>query len=93
MILSTFVPSPEATAKSNETPHALDGHNSELEGTIGRELEVFRNAQVSLQQAVLIAERLHTESRVVDISFDGRSNPPVYRVKNIQKEHIWQISA
>jgi hypothetical protein len=40
----------------------------------------------------LIAGRLHTGSRVVDISFDGASNPPVYRVKNIQKEHIWENS-
>jgi len=53
---------------------------------------MFRNAQVSLQQALLIAERLHTGSRVVDISFDGASNPPVYRVKNIQKEQIWENS-
>ncbi|RXT37830.1 PepSY domain-containing protein [Bradyrhizobium betae] len=93
VILSALVfASPEATAKSNETPHALDGQNSELEGTIDRELEMFRNAQVSLQQAMLIAERLHTGSRVVDISFDGGANPPVYRVKNIHKEQIWEHS-
>jgi uncharacterized membrane protein YkoI len=83
---------PDATAKSSETPHAPDGQNSELEETIDRELAMFRNAQVPLQQALLIAERLHTGSRVVDISFDGASNPPVYRVKNIQKEQIWESS-
>jgi uncharacterized membrane protein YkoI len=79
-----------ATAKSSETQQALDGHNFELEETIDRELEVFRSAQVSLQQALLIAERLHTGSRVVDISFDGETNPPVYRVKSIQKNQIWE---
>jgi uncharacterized membrane protein YkoI len=79
-----------ATAKSSETQHALDGQNFELEETIDRELELFRSAQVSLQQALLIAERLHTGSRVVDISFDGESSPPVYRVKNIQKNQIWE---
>jgi CHASE1-domain containing sensor protein len=63
-----------ATAKSSETQHALDGQNFELEETIDRELELFRSAQVSLQQALLIAERLHTGSRVVDISF-GRIKP------------------
>lgn len=84
--------SPHATAKSNEPPHTLGGQNSELQETIHRELEMFRNAQISLQQALLIAERLHTGSRVVDISFDGASNPPVYRVKNIQKEQIWENS-
>jgi uncharacterized membrane protein YkoI len=79
-----------AAAKSNETQHALDEQNFELEETLDRELELFRSAQVSLRQALLIAERLHTGSRVVDISFDGESNPPVYRVKNIQKNQIWE---
>ena len=81
-----------AAAKSSETQHVLDGQNAELEETIDRELEQFRSAQVSLQQALLIAERLHTGSRVVDISFDGGSNPPVYKVKNIQKDQIWENS-
>jgi Peptidase propeptide and YPEB domain len=81
-----------AAAKSSETLHALDGQNVELEETIDRELEQFRSAQVSLQQALLIAERLHTGSRVVDISFDGASNPSVYKVKNIQKDQIWENS-
>ena len=79
-----------AAAKSSETQHALDGQNVKLEETIDRELEQFRSAQVSLQQALLIAERLHTGSRVVDISFDGASNPPVYKVKNIQRDQIWE---
>jgi len=79
-----------AAAKPSETQHALDGKNFELEETIDRELELFRSAQVSLQQALLIAERLHSDSRVVDISFDGASNPPVYRVKNIQQKQIWE---
>jgi uncharacterized membrane protein YkoI len=81
-----------AAAKSSETQHALDGQNFELEETIDRELEQFRSAQVSLQQALLITEALHTGSRVVDISFDGTSNPPVYRVRNIQKNQIWESS-
>jgi uncharacterized membrane protein YkoI len=80
-----------AAAKSSETQHAV-GQNVELEETIDRELEQFRSAQVSLQQALLIAEGLHTGSRVVDISFDGASNPPVYKVKNIQKDQIWENS-
>jgi uncharacterized membrane protein YkoI len=81
-----------AAAKSSETQHAVDEQNFEFEETIDRELELFRGAQVSLQQALLIAERLHTGSRVVDISFDGASNPPVYRVKTIQIEQIWENS-
>jgi hypothetical protein len=80
-----------AAAKSTETQHAVDEQNFEFEETIDRELELFRGAQVSLQQALSIAERLHTGSRVVDISFDGGSNPPVYRVKNIKKSKFGRI--
>ncbi len=47
VILSALVfGSPDATAKSSESPHAQDGQNSELEENIDRELEMFRNAQV-----------------------------------------------
>jgi uncharacterized membrane protein YkoI len=81
-----------AAAESSGTQYALNEQNFELEDAIDRELELFRSAQVSLQQALLIAERLHTGSRVVDISFDGASNPPVYRVKNIQKDQLWENS-
>jgi uncharacterized membrane protein YkoI len=81
-----------AAAKSIETQHALDGHNFELEETIDREIEQFRSAQVSLLQALLIAERLHAGSSVVDISFDGASDPPVYRVKNIETNQMWENS-
>jgi hypothetical protein len=81
-----------AAAKSSETQHALDGQNFELEETIDHELEQFRNAQISLLQALLIAERLHADSSVVDISFDGASYPPVYRVKNIETKKIWENS-
>jgi uncharacterized membrane protein YkoI len=84
--------SPGAAAKSSETQQTLDGQHFELEDTIDRELKLFRSAQVSLPQALLIAERLHTGSRVVDISFDGASIPPVYRVKNIHEKQIWENS-
>jgi uncharacterized membrane protein YkoI len=81
-----------AVAKSSETQHPLDEQNFELEDAVDRELELFRSAPISLQQALLIAERLHAGSRVVDISFDGASDPPVYRVKNIQKDQLWENS-
>jgi uncharacterized membrane protein YkoI len=81
-----------AAAKSSETQHALAGQNVELEETIDRELAQFRNAQISLLQALLIAERLHTGSSVVDISFEGAPNPPVYRVKNIETNQVWENS-
>jgi uncharacterized membrane protein YkoI len=89
ILLALLAGSLGAAAKSSESQHAKDAQTFELEETIGRELELFRSARVSLQQALLIAEGLHTGSRVVDISFDGASNPPVYRVKIFQQNQIW----
>jgi uncharacterized membrane protein YkoI len=60
------------------------------EAAVGRELELFRSAEVSLREALRIAEKLHAGSRIVDISFDGGSGSPVYRVKALQKDHIWE---
>ena len=37
-----------------------------------------------------IADTLHIGSRIVDISFDGASGSPVYRVKAFHENHIWE---
>jgi hypothetical protein len=58
--------------------------------TVSHELELFRAAEVSLRGALTIADRLHAGSRVVDIAFDGASGSPVYRVKTLQGNHIWE---
>jgi uncharacterized membrane protein YkoI len=57
---------------------------------ISRELELFRGAEVSLRQALKIADGLHHGSRIVDVSFDGGSGSPVYRVKTFQLDRIWE---
>ena len=57
---------------------------------VRRELELFRAAEVSLRQALKIADGLHIGSRIVDISFEGGSGSPVYRVKTFQEDHIWE---
>ena len=57
---------------------------------VNRELQAFRAAQLSLRQAMGIAEKLHTGSRTADISFDGASGSPVYRVKTVQHDRLWE---
>jgi hypothetical protein len=57
---------------------------------VSRELEAFHAAQVSLRQAIGIAEKLHIGSRTADISFDGASGSPVYRVKTVQHDRLWE---
>lgn len=57
---------------------------------VNRELEAFRAAQLSLRQAMGIAEKLHVGSRTADISFDGASGSPVYRVKTVRDNRLWE---
>ncbi|MCC8970592.1 PepSY domain-containing protein [Bradyrhizobium brasilense] len=70
------------TPRDNDT--ALDAH------TVRRELDSFQAAQISLRKAMAIAEALHTGSITADISFDGASEPAVYRVKTMQQDRIWR---
>jgi hypothetical protein len=63
--------------------------NGLTDEAIGRELELFRGAEVSLRQALKIADGLHPGSRIVDISFDGAAGSSVYRVKTFRQDRIW----
>jgi uncharacterized membrane protein YkoI len=59
------------------------------ETAMRRVLEQFRTTQVPLSQAVAIAERLHEGSRTADVNFEI-SGPPVYRVRTIKNERIFE---
>ena len=63
--------------------------NGLTDEAISRELELFRGAELSLRQALKIADSLHSGSRIVDASFDGGSGAPVYRVKTFRQDRIW----
>src|SRR6266849_4599636 len=63
--------------------------NGLTDEAISRELELFRGAEVSLRQALKIADSLHPGSRIVDVSFDGGSGSSVYRVKTFRQDRIW----
>ena len=63
--------------------------NGLTDEAISRELELFRGAEVSLRQALKIADRLHPGSRIVDVSFDGGSGSSVYRVRMFRQDRIW----
>src|SRR5712664_2998840 len=63
--------------------------NGLTDEAISRELELFLGAEVSLRQAVKLADSLHPGSRIVDVSFDGGSGSSVYRVKTFGQDRIW----
>ncbi|UFZ07668.1 PepSY domain-containing protein [Bradyrhizobium ontarionense] len=57
---------------------------------IDRELDRFRRTEVSLHQALRIAERIHPGSKTADISFEGGLDVPVYKVRTLQSGQIWE---
>jgi uncharacterized membrane protein YkoI len=95
VLLSLLVCAPSyAGAALDDIDSAAQVQNGNGNGlndeTISRELELFRTAEISLRQALKIANSLHIGSRIVDIGFDGGSGLPVYRVKMFKKYHIWE---
>lgn len=85
---------PYAMSRASATQAAMQEEGAEGERNqqeaVNRELEAFRAAQLSLRQAMGIAEKLHVGSRTADISFDGASGSPVYRVKTVQDNRLWE---
>ncbi|MGF6308980.1 putative membrane protein YkoI [Bradyrhizobium sp. i1.8.4] len=73
-----------AALTPQDSDSALDTH------TVRRELDSFQAAQISLRKAMAIAEALHSGAITADISFDGATEPAVYRVKTMQQDRIWQ---
>jgi uncharacterized membrane protein YkoI len=82
-----------AIATSNDAPttfrnDADDGAVSDQQA-VNRELELFRGSAVSMIQAMAIAEALHAGATTADVSFDGASDSPVYRVKTLHNDRVW----
>jgi uncharacterized membrane protein YkoI len=92
--LSATLAAPAAIADISETAAiaqdlgAATGGDTDEE-TTRRLLEQFRAAQLSLSQAMAIAERLHRGSRTVRVGFDI-SNSPGYRVRTVKNSEIWE---
>lgn len=76
------------------TPTALhgdtDGDAEADRQAVNREIERFRSSSISISQAMAIAEARHTGATTADVSFDGGSGVPVYRVKTLHNDRIWR---
>lgn len=57
---------------------------------VSREIERFRSSSISISQAMAIAEARHAGATTADVSFDGATGVPVYRVKTLQNDRIWR---
>ena len=95
VLVAIILPAPlYANASSTDEPASLrnepgDGAASDQQA-VNRELALFRGSAVSLSQAMAIAEALHAGATTADVSFDGAPNSPVYRVKTLHNDRIWQ---
>ena len=76
------------------TPTALpsdtDGNAEADRQAVSREIERFRSSTISISQAMAIAEGRHSGATTADVSFDGGSGVPVYRVKTLHNDRIWR---
>jgi uncharacterized membrane protein YkoI len=86
---TTAIASPTASAAVLADESSAE---SSTEKAVEHQLELFRSTQVPLRQAMRIAEALHPGSRTIDISFDGKDDALVYRVKTVQDQHMWENS-
>ena len=82
----------QAVVSAGSTPTAL---HSETDGeadrqAVSREIERFRSSSISISQAMAIAEARHAGATTADVSFDGGSGVPVYRVKTLHNDRIWR---
>jgi uncharacterized membrane protein YkoI len=57
---------------------------------IPEEIKSFANVRVSARHAIAVAERRGVRAKVVDLSFDGSTLRPAYRVKVLLNEKVWE---
>ncbi|MDA9437364.1 PepSY domain-containing protein [Bradyrhizobium sp. CCBAU 51627] len=85
-----------AIVSAGSTPTALhnetDGDVAADRQAVTREIERFRSSSISISQAMAIAEARHAGATTADVSFDGESGVPVYRVKTLHNDRIWRYT-
>ena len=84
----------QAIIATGGTPTALhdeiDGDGQADRQAVSREIERFRSSSISISQAMAIAEARHAGATTADVSFDGGSGVPVYRVKTLHNDRVWR---
>ncbi|GLR96126.1 peptidase [Bradyrhizobium liaoningense] len=85
---------PSQAIVTADTPTALhndtDGDAEVDRQAVTREIERFRSSSITISQAMAIAEARHAGATTADVSFDGASGVPVYRVKTLHNDRIWR---
>lgn len=90
VLLSTTMP-PFATAQvfAAVSTRSVSGEEKQSSPTLQDEIAAFSQMSVSAREGIAAVEEHLSGSKVVDISFDGSQDVPVYRVKAFRRGQIW----
>ncbi|MCA6110639.1 PepSY domain-containing protein [Bradyrhizobium sp. CNPSo 4026] len=92
-LLTLLASAPSFAVAAPSAPDSSSGQEQATESddlAIAHQIEIFRTAQVSLNRAIEIAERAHAGARTSDVSFDGGSGAPVFRVRTFHDGQLWE---
>jgi uncharacterized membrane protein YkoI len=89
-IIPTSTSARESSGTTTPTP-AEDFTEPEL-AAIFQEIKAFANVQIAVRDAIKIAEARASGVKVIDVSFDGRSDRLAYRIKAYQHDEIWDVT-
>ena len=79
-------------SNSTATPTPAQDFSESERTAILQQIKVFANAQISVRDAIRIAEGRASGAKVVDVSFDGGGGRLAYNVKTYLKEEISAVT-
>jgi uncharacterized membrane protein YkoI len=93
LLILSILPMSTLARESNGTTTATSAQdfNESERAAIVQEIKVFANVQISVRDAIKIAERV-SGAKVVDVSFDGQADRLAYRVKTYQHDEIFAVT-
>jgi uncharacterized membrane protein YkoI len=93
LLILSILPMSTLARESNGTTTATSAQdfNESERAAIVQEIKVFANVQISVRDAIKIAERV-SGAKVVDVSFDGQADRLAYRVKTYQHDEILAVT-
>jgi uncharacterized membrane protein YkoI len=93
LLILSILPMSTLARESNGTATATSAQdfNESERAAIVQEIKVFANVQISVRDAIKIAERV-SGAKVVDVSFDGQADRLAYRVKTYRHDKILAVT-
>ena len=91
LALSVALPISALARVSSETPSlpAASAYSVSETAAILQEIKLFAHVPVSIREAITIAEKSRPGIRVGDVSFDGRADNLVYKIKAYRANETW----